>query len=128
MNHMSVPHLRRCLAEFSGRHNSRNEDTAARMRCLAQGLVGQLLTWEMRAYRTGQAAALAGLHSQPSGVRGIRLGKTVLPNCKCGPFNRLWSETNPAPIPPSGTTARCAHRVRPAQIGTLGTHVCSSRS
>ena len=38
--HMSVPHLRRHPAEFSGRHNSGNQDTAARMRRLAQGPAG----------------------------------------------------------------------------------------
>ena len=55
-NHMSVQHLRRYLAEFRGRQNVREADTAEQMRRLARGLAGQLLTWDMLAGRTGSAA------------------------------------------------------------------------
>ncbi len=46
-HHMSVKHLRRYLAEFCGRSNVRNLDTADQMRRLAAGLNGQILTWKM---------------------------------------------------------------------------------
>ena len=55
-HHMSVQHLRRYLAEFGGRHNVREADTAEQMRRLARGLAGQLLTWEMLAGRAGLTA------------------------------------------------------------------------
>ena len=54
---MSGQHLRRYLAEFSGRHNVRNADTAEQMRRLARGLAGRVLTWEQLAGRASCAAA-----------------------------------------------------------------------
>lgn len=54
---MSVQHLGRYLAEFSGRDRVRIADTAEQMRELARGLVGQVLTWEMLAGRAGSPAA-----------------------------------------------------------------------
>ena len=56
-HHLSVQHLRRYLAEFSGRHNVRDADTAEQMRRRARGLGGQRLRREMLAGREGSAAA-----------------------------------------------------------------------
>ena len=56
-HHMSGQHLRRYLAEFSGRNRVRKADTAEQMRVLARGLVGQVLTWDMLAGRAGCPAA-----------------------------------------------------------------------
>ena len=56
-HHMSGQHLRRYLAEFSGRHNVRELDTADQMGRLAGGLHGRRLTWKMLAGRATSAAA-----------------------------------------------------------------------
>lgn len=56
-HHMSRQHLGRYLAEFAGRHNLRQADTADQMRLLARGFAGRVLTWEMLAGRTSRAAA-----------------------------------------------------------------------
>ncbi len=55
-HHMSVQHLRRYLAEFSGHHNVRSADTAEQMRQLARGLVGPALPWKLLAGRAGRLA------------------------------------------------------------------------
>jgi len=56
-HHMSRQHLGRYLAEFAGRHNLRQADTAEQMRLLARGFAGRVLTWQMLAGRTRRAAA-----------------------------------------------------------------------
>ena len=56
-HHMSGQHLQRYLAEFSGRHNVRELDTADQMGRLAGGLNGHRLTWKMLAGRAGSATA-----------------------------------------------------------------------
>ena len=56
-HHMSRQHLQRYLAEFSGRHNVRELDTADQLGRLAAGLLGRRLTWKMLAGRAGSAAA-----------------------------------------------------------------------
>ena len=56
-HHMSRQHLGRYLAEFSGRHNVRNLDTAEQMRRLARGLVGRVLTWQQLAGQASGAVA-----------------------------------------------------------------------
>ena len=57
-HHMSRQHLGRYLAEFGGRHNVHNADTAAQMRCLARGRVGPALTWKVVAGRASIPAAV----------------------------------------------------------------------
>ena len=44
-HHMSVKHLHRYVAEFTGRHNLRSLDTAEQMSVLARGMVGKRLTY-----------------------------------------------------------------------------------
>ena len=56
-HHMSGQHLRRYLAELSGRHNVRELDTADQMGRLAGGVHGRRLTWKMLAGRATSAAA-----------------------------------------------------------------------
>ena len=48
-HHMSGQHLQRYLAEFTGRHNVRDLDTAEQMGRLAVGLTGRRLPWKMLA-------------------------------------------------------------------------------
>ena len=48
-HHMSGQHLQRYLAEFTGRHNVRDLDTAEQMGRLAVGLNGRRLPWKMLA-------------------------------------------------------------------------------
>ena len=43
---MSSQHLKSYMAEFAGRHNCRNADTADRMLGMPRGLTGRLLTWK----------------------------------------------------------------------------------
>jgi len=56
-HHMSRQHLGRYRAEFAGRPNLRQADTAEQMRLLARGFAGRVLTWQMLAGRTRRAAA-----------------------------------------------------------------------
>ena len=56
-HHMSRQHLQRYLAEFAGRHNVRDLDTAEQMGRLALGLNGRRLTWKMLAGAAGIPAA-----------------------------------------------------------------------
>lgn len=48
-HHMSVQHLQRYLAEFTGRHNARDLDAAEQMRRVAVSLNGRRLPWNMLA-------------------------------------------------------------------------------
>ena len=43
---MSVKHLPRYVAEFSGRHNFRRLDTADQMAAMAQGAGGKRITYD----------------------------------------------------------------------------------
>ena len=56
-HHMSGQHLQRYLAEFSGRHNVRDLDTAEQMGLLAVGLHGRRLPWKVLAGSAGLPAA-----------------------------------------------------------------------
>ena len=44
-HHVSAEHLHRCVTEFAGRHNIRDQDTIDQMRNLVAGTVGKRLTY-----------------------------------------------------------------------------------
>ncbi len=88
-NHrMSVGHSGRYLAEFAGRRNARNCDTAERMRRMARSLVGKTLTYRRLVGKAAVAArarpcrsAAASLVRAPrnplAGVLQIRTDRSV---------------------------------------------------
>lgn len=54
---MGGQHLQRYLAEFTGRHNVRDADTAEQMGRLAASLNGRQLPWKMLAGLAGVPVA-----------------------------------------------------------------------
>ena len=92
-HHMSGQHLQRYLAEFTGRHNVRDLDTAKQMGRLAVGLNGRRLPWKMLA-GSARLPAAARLHGAETGTGSVRAEGGEL----CGQRSKSQRQHAPARV------------------------------